>query len=226
MTGKLKVLGVALAAMLAMTAVMASGAQAATSGLDVNGTTGGSSAILTAQQTEQLKYKYTASGTQFKCSQTNLEGTVPQGAIHEATLTPTFFEELAENCTLAGTNAKVTMNGCSYTLTDTLTSLTFEVDLVCESGHTGILIDQGACQITIPPQGPLSHVVLENVAGSSPKDVIANWTIQGFTYSGNAGCPANLQMTTTDGDITGKTTITAWNDIAGLEGSQIKLEAT
>jgi hypothetical protein len=221
MTRNIKILGVAFAAMLAMTAVMASGAQAASS-LDV----GANPAILTAEQTEVLKLVLTASNTQVKCPKASLEGTTQASNVTEATLTPNFFEAEAENCTLGGTNVKVTRNNCNYTITSTATALTAEVDVVCGGTSTGILIDNGGCQITIPAQGPLSHVVFSNVAGSSPTHVLANVTVQGITYQGNAGCPANLQGLRHDGDITGKTTIKAFNDSSGVEGTQVSLEAT
>jgi hypothetical protein len=220
MTGNLKVLGLALAALLAISAVAASAAQAETS-LDV----GANPAILTGEQTEQLKLKLTESGTTVKCTNATLEGTTAASNVTEVSLTPNYFEGEAGNCTLGGTNVTVTRNGCTIQLTiRSLFPLKWRLHITCSFGNE-IKIDNGSCIIGIPPQGPLSEIVFENMAGP-PKDVTANVAISGITYQGNSGCPANQQGLHHDGDLTGKTTIRAFADSSGVEGAQVSLEAT
>lgn len=214
MIRKLKMLGLSLVALVAMSAIGASAAQAAAGELDI----GAAPATLTGQQTTALKFKMTASGLTTQCSTEKLHGTTAATSVSEATVT---LE--TSGCTLGGTAATLDKNGCKYTLTGGVAANTAQVDYVgCATGKH-YTITQGSCEITIKEQGPLSHIVFSNPTG---QDVNANFTIQGIHYEGEGGCGTGVIGTHTDGDLTGEMTINAFHDNSGTEGSQVAVQTT
>jgi hypothetical protein len=223
MIRNLKVLGLAFAAVLSLGAVAVGSAQAASS-LDV----GASPAWITGTQSEQNKF--TADGVTAKCNAASFEATTQTANVTELTVTPKYGEavEAGKECQLAGTNAKVKMNGCQYTFTNTATALTAEVDITnCNTGKT-IEIEEttATCVFTVKAQGPLSHVVFENEV-TSPKTVVANATVTNIHFvEDGVNCPHN-NMTGTTAQYTGKVTLKAFGDVGGVEQStQVNLEAT
>ncbi|HEV7482884.1 MAG TPA: hypothetical protein VGO13_07280 [Solirubrobacterales bacterium] len=222
MIHKRMALGLTLAAVLAMSAIGASAVQAATSGLDI----GESPAVLTGSLVSAAQpHTWVYGAAVVKCEEGNLEATVagtvsePKN-VHEATVTGTYSK-----CKLAGTAAEVRMNGCKYTWTDTPTSLTFEVDVTaCTSGKVIEIASLVNCTLTIKEQGPLSHVVFENVVGSVPAHVVANWTIKNthVVFDGTE-CPVAGGTTIANGEFSGKTTVKAFKD-EGLQPEKVEFK--
>ncbi|HEV7482885.1 MAG TPA: hypothetical protein VGO13_07285 [Solirubrobacterales bacterium] len=209
MIRNIKALGLALVAVLAMSAVAASASQAATSGFDV----GLSPAVLKGTILPGTEHTLVVGTAVVKCAEANIEGTVagtvaePKN-VHEATATATYAK-----CKFGGTAAEVRMNGCKYTLTDTLTSLTAEVDITgCTSGKWIEIISLVTnCSITVKEQGPLSHVVGENVVGTSPTHVVLNATVKNIhaIFDGSE-CPGTGEVA--NAEFNGKTTVKAFKD--------------
>jgi hypothetical protein len=216
MIRNLKVVGLALGALFAMSAVGASAAQA-TSSLDI----GSNPAILTAQQKTQLKFTLTASGLVVKCTTANLEGTTAASNVTQVTVTPQY-----SGCTLGGTATTIDINGCKFLITGTNSARTAEVDIQgCNPGKH-LTITQGTCEITVPEGGPYSHTVFTNVANQTPTEADVNVTFAGIHYVGEGGCGTNVNGAHEDGDLTGETTLKAFQDSGGVEGTQVSLEAT
>jgi hypothetical protein len=221
MTRNLKALGLSLVALVAVSAIAASAAQAGS--LDV----GANPAWLTAEQAAGLavpKLTLTASGLVVKCQAARLEATTQAANVQEATAIPSYSDP---GCTFGGTSMTVDVNGCKYTITGAgEPALTAKLDIVgCESGKH-LTVTQGTCELTIPEQNGLSHVVFSNVAGSKPTHAVISVTFQGITYEGDTGCGVNVQGLHHDADLNGETTLKAFQDINGIEGAQVSLEAT
>jgi len=189
-----------------MSAVAASGAQAASS-LDVGVTPSvGTGEIVSAASPHTL----TAGKAVVKCEVANLEGTLTGTNVTEGTVTATYSK-----CKLAGTAMEVRMNGCKYTLTNTATALTLNVDVVeCTTGKViEIKSLTTSCTITVKEQGPLSSVVGENVVGSSPAHIkaVANVTGIHAVFDGTE-CPEPNGTTIATSSFKGDTTLKAFAD--------------
>ena len=100
-----KTLGLALVAALAMSAVVASAAQAGPAAITVEG---GGTAILTGKQEAGTNTTFTRQGRTVTCHSESLEATVSNKAT-TATVTPKY-----SNCTSSLGPATVTMNSCDY----------------------------------------------------------------------------------------------------------------
>jgi hypothetical protein len=227
MTRTLKIFGLALGALTAVGAIGSSSAQAAAGELHFDAPQVGT--ILTAEQVTQLKFTLTASGLVVKCATAKFEGTSLAATTTDVTLTPQF-----SSCTFGGVAATIDTNGCKYTLSG-VASLTADAAITGCEGGKHLTITQGTCELTVPEQSELSHVVFENKnpgAGegepmeTNTKDLLATVTIQGIHYEGDAGCGINLQGVHTDGDLQGTTTIRAFADDGGVEGEQAGLFGT
>jgi hypothetical protein len=208
MTRKIKVLGLAIVAVAAM-----SMAAASTQAFEMH-TVNAGHVTLTGEQTTQFVAQ-TAAGT-VVCTTANFEGTTPyvsgtQITGQESTLTPTLA-----GCQAFGLAAQIKMNGCKFTITNksaagVTTSKTGYVDIVgCTVGkQIEIIGGGGACTETIPQQNNLSHVVFENKGSGSQADVEINLTLSGITYEIHGGfCPGSPTQTvlTHDGKTEGKAT--------------------
>jgi hypothetical protein len=161
MRRNLKVLGLALAAVFALTAVAASAASAHSI------TAGAYEANVSGVQTNTNTL---SNGVrEVSCSTAKLTG-----ALTAAAETITIIPEY-EGCTgNAGTTATIDMNGCDYTLTVTGTS-TGTVTVMCPTGkkievtiwasgkaHT----EPRLCTLAVEAQGPLSGGTYTNLSGT------------------------------------------------------------
>jgi hypothetical protein len=210
MSNNFKALGLAIVAMLAMSAVVTSAASAQAT-----------TAKLTAMDNVYPKTWYatnsagqetltTEAGT-VECAST-FSGSIA-GATQEFTVNPVY-----SGCKAFGfLNATVAMEGCSYRLkiTTTLTSPThhYQVhsNVVCPAGKA-IKITAGTCVVTIGAQTGLTTADLENNAATTdilfrPTKGKTNYTVvtDGF------GCPFAGTGVKTDGTYTSHsaTTITS-----------------
>ena len=211
MIGKIKALGLAFVAITAMSAFVASGAQAGE--FDIGAQPASLFAVNEAGQIHQLQITSTAGGKfNTNCPNASLEGTTQGQKINEATVTATY----GPNCTAFGVAAQVVMNGCKYTITGSgQPSNTAVVDVVgCTQGKS-IEIKTAICTLDIPEQNGLSHIIGANV---NAQQVTLAATVGGITVrQTGAACPdGNLHVNNT-GAFTGNTLGVARADTGGLQ---------
>jgi hypothetical protein len=207
MIRKIKRLGLAFIAIMAMNVAASSAAQASELHAE-----GGPSVNITGQQTTQQKIQIFPS-LNIQCTTASFEGTVQgdtqsQTTAQEFTLTPTYT-----GCTLGGLNAIIDMNGCKYTVTGNgQPALTALVDISgCTSGKT-IEITAPGCTITVPEQPGLSHVTFTNIPGP-PKDLEVQFTIASIKYEVHGfTCGTPETQLRQDGQYVGKATFRAFVD--------------
>jgi len=186
MTRTLKSLGLAVVAVLAMSAVVASAAQAQAT---------------TAKFTSMGKYPATFTGANGAGQETfkTEAGTVEcassfHGVTGEATQTvevsPTYT-----GCVAFGfLNATVSMEGCKYTFKLTTTLINphryqAHVNVHCPAGKT-IKIVSATCEVSIGAQTGLTTVDLQNSADT--KSILVTPTVGGISYTvvkDGFGCP-------------------------------------
>lgn len=208
-----KVMGLAVVAVLAMSVIAASAAQAASS-FDL----GEAPAVVTGTQKTQNKFTVGA-GIVTKCETAKYDATTEAKNVQELTVTPTYA-----GCQLAGQLAHIVTTGCTYTFTSTATPLQANVDVVCAAGKT-ITIQQTAtgCIVTVGSQATLGKVTAANVGGT---EVEATNNVEKIKYTGNASCPVGVNGTFENGTLTGTERLTAFKDVAGAEGAATSIQAT
>jgi hypothetical protein len=184
MNRKFGALGVACLAVLAMSAIFGTAAQANPTAHVF--TAAKYPATLTGSNPVG-KETFTTEGGVVKCA-SSFHGELT-GRTQTLTATPTYT-----GCEAFGfVEAKVIMNGCNYlfhltTLVPASTTYQAHVDVVCPAGKV-IEINAGTCKITIGGQNGLTTVDLQNVAGGkvSVTPTVANI---GYTVTQDGfGCP-------------------------------------
>jgi hypothetical protein len=237
MTRNLKALALAVGAVLSMSAVLASAAQAETGVL----TAPQYPAIVTGEQAAGAVTFDIGPGPMktVSCATADLDGTL-FGPTDPVTLKPKY-----ENCTaMPGfMPTTITTNGCDYTLGVSRPGTTGQpagtgklgAAIDCPAGQSiEIHIYENAfthaanmalCTYDVLPQPAVPAGIYHNTPGP-PKDVLA--TLQaGFTTRNTIGpvavCGANpnehLPVT-----LTGNYTLRGYEDMAGAEGAQIPLD--
>jgi hypothetical protein len=159
----LKSLGVALVAVFALTAVMASAASAASYTTSSYPTTG------TAESAVGNDVLTTEGGT-VECK-AHYAGTLTEEST-DLTVTPKYT-----NCKAFGF-IEALITGCKFTFTEPTSAApnyTAKVDIV-----NPCTIIASNCHVTIPVQGPLSHVGITNNSGG---DVSVRATVTGIKYN-------------------------------------------
>lgn len=214
MIRKFKALGLALVAVFAMSAIVASAAQAEDGTLTTFPTT------IVAGTGEQIgEHVFTLTdhkigegfaGTKckkavFTGNETNEDGDTTLN-VH-----PVYTE-----CTAFGLNATVTTTGCDYTLhTTTTTGLGgWHVDttVIC-SGTNVIKIVTATCEVTVGSQSLPHTSEVTNAGDGSPEtdmDLHLHTNITGITYKvtkDGIGCPLSGTGTFSKGDYVGTTTL-------------------
>jgi len=225
MARNLKTLGLSLVAVFAMSALVASAAQAAAhfgweAGAKKFTTTNDPTAGAGGNQVITL----TKSGLSFTCNEIKGEGNL-EGAENKSTTWTT--TSITYNHTEAGsgnedkckgplgTTPKIEMNGCNKKLEATETTvpgdtsqITADMYIVCPAGKTIVFNSGGLCTVTIGSQGPLKHVILTNANTTGKEEVTGHATITEEiveSHSGLCGSATNLK----DGSYTGKFTVIA-----------------
>lgn len=205
MMRNVKALGLAFVAVVAMSAVAASAAQAVPGEGHI--TTSETKAVVTGEGTNHV---LSVGGTNVTCAVAKLEGTVQdigqdptQLTFLESTVTPTY-----SNCQFGGFAATVQMNGCKYKLVGTA-ALTAQSQVVgCTSGKAITINAAGFCTITIGNQAVLPHVTYTNDSGAVPHHVQAHITVGGVAYTRDSVfCPQG------EASFSGTTTIKAFKDL-------------
>ena len=189
MIRNLKVLGLALVAVLAMSAVAASGASAETAEFTAE-VGAGETAGIEGGQTAAFGDTFSIGGKPLSCEEGSLNGEALTAgpASKEVTLAPTY-----SNChvIIAGLTfrATVTVNGCNYrfsaTKSGTPPSYAADLHIECPTGKQIEIhiyaskakheADEPLCTYDIKPQTVTSGFALENHA-NTPNDVVAHVT--------------------------------------------------
>jgi hypothetical protein len=214
MIGKIKALGLAFVAVTALSAMAAPAVHAGV--LDI----AQSPAVVTAQnevgqQTKITISKQTGGVGEFslECEEATLEGTLVgvgqnPAQLQEGTLRPTYAK-----CKLFGLPATIKSNGCLYTLTGELQPAnTFLVDIVsCTAGQPGITIQSSVCQIVIPAQNGLGHVVGTNQL-NNPDTVTLDAKVTNVTHTQFGTCADGNNHHSNNLSFQGRTILKAFVD--------------
>ncbi len=205
MSSKFKTLGLALVASLALSAILASMAQATFSFTAPEGAVN-----LTGNQVTQKAF--TTSGGEMKCNSVIFTGTTTA-----ASSTQQLFEPHYSGCTSFGFTAHVNATGCSYLFTTPTVKLTpteytgAPPHLVCAGGGitiTPTFFGASMCTTLISAQTPTSgHVIYKNEGAGTTRDVLMTTTTSGTHYTSTGGICGESGKTLTDGASTGSMTI-------------------
>jgi hypothetical protein len=226
MLHKLGALGLALVAVLVMSAVAASAAQAASKFM----TAGNVAATLSGEQVEGEKYIFTVEPSlgvkgELKCTTAKFSGTMAAGAQETLTITPNF-----EKCNINGIALVFDLNGCNnlfHGFTETSAG-TFHglADLVCPAGkHVELTVretETTICTVTVFPKVNLGNIEVTNMAGT-PADITLKLEVGGIEYEFDpnvaGGCaPFPTGTKFANGTYTGNTTVTAKNSLGTAVG--------
>jgi hypothetical protein len=222
MQHKLKFLGFALVAALAMSAVAGSVASAGVVEVE-----GGGDATITG---EQINGNVTGVATPvpqlktdvgvLKCTPSTFHGLAKNGAT-QVSLTPTYGNTTAgTGCTIAGLAGPVIhTNGCSflYTLQAGGPPTAVETHVVCPEGQAITMTYSATCTITFGAQTfPSSRVSVANSGGANPNmDVVATIDVVGIDYVEHGTCPNGGGNTATKTNGEYKGVVTLKGDVPG-----------
>lgn len=204
MTRKLKVLGLALMAVFAMSIVGAQAASAAE--VEHEFLSDSNPTILKATDEPETNHTFTVGGfATVECEVAHFTGTSVGNVENEAdtiTMHPSYTD-----CSFFEEEATVDTSGCDYIFdSDTPNGSSADVFVECES--TGIVIDTAACTIWVGEQTTNPGVTYTNVANG---DVTVNASISGIEADFHEGPLCDLL--TDNGTITGE-----YNGLAIVEG--------
>ncbi len=216
MIRKLKVLGLALGAVFALSATMASGASA----VDTFTVEGGgvNTAVLTGESANNI-FEITSNGFKIECAVSRFAGTVTNGA-STATIFPTYYQTTpATKCPTTLGNALVKMNGCDYDLTGSTTgsdggAADATVSITCTGTNKIEIQGPLGCTLSIPAQTPTSGgVTYTNEGAGATRAVTVKATSTGITYTASNACTlVGFSTHGNDADFTGSVTVKGFVD--------------
>jgi hypothetical protein len=182
MTTNLKAAGLALVALLAMSALASTASAQFESEAE--------STNLTRSSNAMQKYAPSTGATAIECTTITFTGTQFGKANTTVTIAPIY-----ENCeTFLGAPTAVTTNGCKYVFHLAQGSTTGTVDIECEAGKA-IEIEVGnICKYTIGTQTGLSSVSFKTTGSGATREVIAEPNIDGIVSTRTTNdffCPAS-----------------------------------
>jgi hypothetical protein len=194
--------------MLAMAAVLASAAQAATEfqaesypGMLTG--TGPGAGIANAFTITTGKGKSISN----ICKENRFESELPTAGATTLTVKAHYA-----SCKLAGLVSTVDMNTCAFVLhlVDKSEPLTATADLMCtKAGGDTITITQGTCVVHVEEQQGLNHVIFDSIGVGTTKELKATVHIENIKYEITNGCANTTgNTTTTDGKYTEEILIT------------------
>lgn len=221
MTRKLKALGLALFAVFAMSAVVASVAQAGE--FEVVG--GGTVTITGEQVSGEVtavvvpKHEFKTDAGVFKCTTVKSHGSIT-GSPTSMRLSATYGNTTAgTECTVAGLAGLVVhMNGCEHEFTGGKTigvtsNINETMHIVCPPGKVIETTLNATCTVTVGPQTfPESMVAaINNATGGTGMDFTRFIDLSGIDYTEHGTCPngGGNTITKTNGTYKGVTTIKA-----------------
>jgi hypothetical protein len=241
MTRYLKALGLSVIAVCAMSAVAASGAQAApeitgceTSGeicTHVHTIVTGTSEEPTAEHPETGVQKFKA-GQTVECWHAHFEGTLETGTATSLTLSAKYTGSKTETlgtCETSGLVTHVDMNGCHYRL-NAPTNIepgvyTGTVDIICNTeGKAGPITikitksggEETKCTLKVPAQAGLQHVITRNKSATKPTDITLEATVKEIEYESegtqiNCGVKPGVHKGAEGATYTGNVTVKGFN---------------
>lgn len=207
MSNKLKSLGLALVAVFALSAVVASSASAAAAFTgDAGATITGAQVSGTITGSVKTGHEFTTKAGTIKCSTATFDGVATAAVSAEQTLAPTY-----SGCFLGGVvPVHVKMNGCDYLFkgdtTVSTSTITVKTDVVCSGGGPIIVEATGStCVITIPAQAGLGGIEAHNAGTAGKMEIEATIDTTGIKYEVHGSCPNSPAQTTpfTDGSYRG-----------------------
>ena len=212
MTRNLKVLGLALVAVLAMSATMTSAASAAPHNGKTAFTSDKDTTHVSANQTTTYKLKITNS--EFVCEEVSFTGHVVAKTVTQVTIRPVFtgcsvsFIGIKVNGTVTGFGHHGEEKYCDF-----LVRANGTVDLVCPPGME-VTIHSGTCVMHIPPQTNLGTVTYTD-EGNHLK---ASTNITGITtnHTDPFGCPLTSGGHGTDGTLIGSSTVSGRDQFGAM----------
>jgi hypothetical protein len=224
MTQNFKTLGLALVALLAMSAVIASAAQAVPEPPEFQAATYPAK-VTGAGPGAGIANAFTITTGAAKnistiCKKNKFEGELT-GASTTLTVKPTY-----EECKLGGLAAIIDMNTCDFVFHTVKASNppTASAEVKCTKEKDTITITQGTCVVHVEEQAGLNHVIFDNIGAGTTKEVKATVHVEGIKYEITKECPNTLtNTTTTDGKYTEEVLLTGEN-IAGTEHIGIFVE--
>ena len=191
MTRKLKLLGLALMAALAVNSVAVDVASA-----DVV-TSEASSTKLTGIQEGVDAFTFHAGATQ--CTTVRYTGSISGTSSSSISITPFYF-----GCVFVGLGAVFDLNGCSYrmNINSTVANTTATTDIVCPTGKeitiTAPSPGTPKCIIHIPPQTGLAPISVANIGSGTTRELTASLAITNIKYSQTAGTAETGNCATAD----------------------------
>jgi hypothetical protein len=188
MIRKLLALSLVFIAALAISAVIASAAQA-----EPRFTAADYPMTLDGTPVEGEEHVFGLGGSEFRCEEAEFSGESAKASA-TVTLTPVYG-----SCVYSSFEATVNMNGCDYLLHagKELEADRFHaaLDLVCPKGkEISVTTASEKCHITIPEQSGLETIAIENDTAEEGKDDIAlSLAVTGIDYTvENTGFPCSL----------------------------------
>jgi hypothetical protein len=177
----LKVLGLALVALLAMSALASTAsAQFESEAENTN---------LTVSSNQMQKFAPSEGSTAVECTTIKVTGTQSGKDNTTVTITPAY-----SNCeTFLGAATSVNTNGCKYVFHLAKGSTTGTADVECETGKVIEITVGSICKYTIGTQTGLSSVSFKNTGSGTTREVIVEPTVKGLTSTRTTNdffCPA------------------------------------
>lgn len=221
MIRNLKVLGLALVAVFAMSAVAASMASADTFKSET-----GLSVTLTGKQSGTGDVFTTTAGT-VKCKQVNYTGTSASG-VTTVTATPNYPAKFLntevvppkeeQNCTGFGFPAEIATNGCTYLFHLNATTADGTLDVVCPEGKeitvTAAAAGTTKCIVHVAAQKGLGTVTYKNIGATTTREVeiAANISKLSYKHTAGTGLGACTSGAAATGTYVGNATVTGETD--------------
>lgn len=196
----LKTLGIAIAAVFAI-----SGTAASTASASPFFHTEFAGTILTGGQTGLVANVLTTDLGEMKCNVVQFSGSQAAQTTTTMTLKPKY-----EECKVGMANATVTLNGCAYTfhLEEQAEPVEARMGIECPFAGGKIEIHVGECTITVPAQEPRKTVTFTNEGEGTTRSVVADLNVSGIHYVEHGATCASQTVTTENGTYTGVITVT------------------
>jgi hypothetical protein len=209
MIRKVKAVGLALVAVIAMSAIAAQTASAAHDVFHAE------SAPVTLTGTQEGTHVFTAEGNEVTCTTATFLGTQKDLTATELTINPTYT-----GCKFGSLNATVDTANCHYIFDDETTPSTGDAHVYSDCTTGNIKITMSGCTISIDNDQTLNGVAYDNVNnnGGNTREVTVTATVSAINYSASGfGCGlAGIKTGAhTDGTYTGNTIVTGEEDKVG-----------
>ena len=203
---RLKALGLALAAVLAMSIGGASLASAAELHSE--------SAPVVITGTQEGAGAYDVQFGQVACTTVDLDATTPAGATTDTTITLVPF---SGGCTFGGVATTVDTNGCHF-MFHIASATSATVTIECPPGQELTLTGGNKCTLHVAGGQDVGTVTLANIGSGATREVTANLGgLSSITYTQTPGTGVGkcTAVTTSNGKLTGSATFTGETDTGG-----------